>query len=393
MGSIFKVVSLLNRLRISKKAGFLLALPFCVALILLCVFSAIQWFLMNHRNELDQKIGQMLMVGFRGLELQEDNPIVRDILDRHLGGVILFDHDVPTQTPVRNIQSPEQVKRLVSSLQKLASVPLFIAIDQEGGEVNRLKERFGFPPTVSAQYLGQLDQLEMTRKHAERTAKTRADLGINLNFAPVVDLNTYPENPIIGKIERSFSASPDIVIKHALEWINSHQAHRVLCALKHFPGHGSSRDDTHLEFVDVTDTWSSDELKPYSEIIRTGFCDMIMTAHIFHANLDPDVPATLSRRMLTEILRDQLHYEGVVISDDMQMKAISSKYDFEEAIKLAIEGGVDILTFGNNLDYDPNIMARAATTIKKLVLDGTISEERIEQSYQRICRLKERLVF
>ncbi len=342
-------------------------------------------------TELEQKIGQMLLIGFRGLELRMGNPIIEDIRTRHLGGVVLFDYDVCAQTPVRNIHSPEQVRRLVTSLQNLTSEPLFIGIDQEGGKVNRLKERYGFPPSVSAQYLGELDQLDTTGKHAELTAKTLAGLGINLNFAPAVDLNIYPDNPIIGKVERSFSADPDVVLRHARQWIACHHEQRVLCTLKHFPGHGSSRQDTHLGFVDVTDTWSADELRPYQELLRSGFDDMVMTAHIFNARLDPEFPATLSHKIITGILREQLDYDGVIISDDMQMKAIAEQYTFEKAIQSALEAGVDILTFGNNLNYNGNIMTHVVTTISQLVKQGTLSEKRIDESYQRIFRLKAEL--
>lgn len=342
-------------------------------------------------TELEHKIGQMLLIGFRGLELEDGNPIIKDIRARRLGGVVLFDYEVGAQTPVRNIDSPEQVQRLVASLQNLASDPLFIGIDQEGGKVNRLKERYGFPPSVSAQYLGELDQVDVTRKQAELTAQTLAELGINLNFAPAVDLNIYPENPIIGKVERSFSADPDVVIRHVRQWIACHHAQGVLCALKHFPGHGSSRQDTHLGFVDVTDTWSADELRPYQELLRSGFDDMVMTAHIFNARLDPERPATLSYAMITGVLREQLGYDGVVISDDMQMKAIADQYPFETAIQFALEAGVDILTFGNNLNYNGNITAHAVATISQLVRQGTLSEQRIDESYQRILRLKARL--
>ncbi len=348
--------------------------------------------ILTNRGDLDKKIGQMLMIGFRGVELREENSIVQDIREGCLGGVLLFDYDVPTQRPVRNIQSPEQVKRLVTSLQEFAVIPLFVGIDQEGGHVNRLKEAYGFPATVSAQYLGQLDHVEITAKYADITAKTLANLGINLNFAPVVDLNTYPENPIVGKVERSFSADPEIVIRHAREWINCHHEHGVLCTLKHFPGHGSSRSDTHLGFVDVTETWVSEELQPYAGLIRTGFNDMVMSAHIFNADLDPGMPSTLSHKIITELLRKQLHYDGVVISDDMQMDAIASRYSLETAIQAAIEGGVDILTFGNNRNYQDDIMTQVTAIIKKLVLTGVISRERIEQSSQRICRLKEHFI-
>lgn len=332
----------------------------------------------------------MLLVGFKGLELDEKNPIVEDIRRRHLGGVILFDYDVANKQPVRNIQSKEQVKRLTASLQELASTPLLIGIDQEGGCVNRLKEKFGFPPTVSAHYLGERDDLAETRKYADSTAGTLAELGINLNFAPCIDLNRYPENPVIGKVERSFSAEPEVVIRHARQWIHSHHEQRVVCTLKHFPGHGSSRQDTHSGFTDVTDFWSENELTPYAEIIDSGFDDVIMTAHIFNRRIDPDFPATLSNKIVTGILREHLHYDGVVISDDMQMGAISSQYGFEFAMQKAIEAGVDMLTFGNNLGYQADVMLQAMETMKKLVVDGTIKPQRIDQSYQRICRLKAR---
>ena len=340
---------------------------------------------------LEIKIGQMLMVGFRGLEVSDADPIVQDIRDRHIGGVVLFDYDVPTKTPVRNIKSPAQVKALVEALQAVASTPLLVAIDQEGGKIRRLKEKFGFPPTVSHQYLGAMNDLALTRKHATAIAQTLAQLGINLNLAPVVDLNTNPDNPIIGQLERSFSADPDIVTNHALEFIRAHHEQGVLCTLKHFPGHGSSTDDSHLGLVDVTNTWSPTELEPYANIIKAGEADVIMTAHVFNANLDSEYPATLSKPTITGILREELGYDGVVISDDMQMGAIADHYGFETAIQATIEAGVDIIAIANNSVYEEDIAARTIALIKQLVQDGKISEARINESYQRIQRLKSKL--
>ena len=339
---------------------------------------------------LDVKIGQMLLVGFRGLVVDERHPIVSAIQRQHLGGVILFDYDRAAQAPTRNIESPEQVRQLVASLQSCVDIPLFVGIDQEGGRVNRLKERYGFPPSLSAQLLGQHSP-EMTRQQAEQTANQLANAGINLNFAPVVDLNRHPDSPAIGKVERSFSADPQAVIAHARAWIQAHHERGILCALKHFPGHGSACDDSHLGFVDVTATWAQEELMPYQQLIQEGFDEIVMTAHIFHGGLDPEYPATLSRRILTGILREQLGFEGVIISDDMQMQAIAAHYDLESAILLAISAGVDILTFGNNLTmYDEDIAARAADMITHLVDLGRISPERIDASYRRIMRLKTR---
>jgi beta-N-acetylhexosaminidase len=340
---------------------------------------------------LDVKIGQMLMIGFRGLEVNNEHFIMQDIRKRHLGGVVLFDYDIPTQQAVRNIESPSQVKALVASLKSVSAMPLLVAIDQEGGVVTRLKERHGFPPTVSHQRLGEVNDLETTHKHATLIAKTLADLGINLNLAPVVDLCANPDNPIIARYERCFSADPLVVSDHALQFIQAHHEQGVLCALKHFPGHGSSTADSHLGLTDVTNTWSRVELEPYGRIIKAGQADAVMTAHVFIANMDDRYPATLSRVTIRGILRGELNYDGVVMSDDMQMGAIVSHYGFEVAIRKAIEAGVDMLVFANNSVYEEDVAGRATEVIRGLVQAGTISEARIDESYRRIQRLKSRL--
>ena len=320
--------------------------------LIICIFvtpsPALSGNVIGANEPLDVKIGQMIMIGFWGLFVDDRSPIIVDIRKRKIGGVILFDYDVPSESPVRNIESPDQVRFLVSVLQRASSIPLFIAIDQEGGKVSRLKERFGFPPTVSEGYLGRIDDPEVTKKYAERTAETLSGLGINVNFAPVVDLDCNPGNPVIGKLERSFSSDPDIVVRHSIIFIEMLHKYGVLSAIKHFPGHGSSSSDSHKGFVDVTEKWSPDELKPFAAIIQSGSCDMVMTAHIFNARLDPLWPATLSERIIGRILRDNLNFDGVVVSDDMQMGAIRSFYGLETAIKKAILAGCDILIFANN---------------------------------------------
>lgn len=342
-------------------------------------------------TDLDVKIGQMLMIGFYGLEADNEHFIVQDIRQRHLGGVVLFNYDVPTKQPVRNIESPAQVKALVASLQSLATTPLLVAIDQEGGIISRLRESYGFPATVSHQQLGEINDLTTTYEQTAAMAKTQAELGLNLNLAPVVDLCVNPENPIIAKYERCFSADPDLVSEHASQFIQAHHKQGVRCTLKHFPGHGSSSEDSHQGLVDVTETWSRVELEPYAHLIETGQADAIMTAHVFNTDLDAEYPATLSKPIITGILRQELGYNGVVISDDMQMGAIVNYYGFETAIEKAIEAGVDILTFANNSVYEEDVTTRAIAVIKGLVQEGVISEERLEESYQRIQRLKRRL--
>ena len=344
-------------------------------------------------GDLDVKIGQMILAGFRGYTLKDKNPIVADLEDRRLGGVVLFDYDVALGKYKRNIKSPKQLQELDAELLDTTPIPpLLISVDQEGGKVNRLKPAYGFPPSYSQQYLGTLGDPEFTHECAATSAQTLKSVGINLNLAPVVDLNFNPTNPIIGKYERSFSADPDVVTTHALEVIEAHHEQGVLTTLKHFPGHGSSTGDSHLGFVDVTDTWDPVELEPFGNIIQVGMCDVVMTAHIFNAHLDPDYPATLSHATITGILRDQLGWDGVVISDDMGMGAIADHYGFEEAVGLSVQAGVDILAFANNSAiFDPTIPARAIEVIKGLVEDGVITEERIDASYQRIMSLKERL--
>jgi beta-N-acetylhexosaminidase len=344
---------------------------------------------------LREKIGQMLMVGFKGCAPAECDLIVRDIREHHIGGVVLFDQDmtggtVDTALRRRNIESPAQVKALVAHLQAQARVPLLVSIDQEGGRVNRLKPVYGFPESISHEELGRLDQPAETHRHAAATAQTLAGLGLNLNLAPVVDLDANPTNPIIKGKRRSFAADPACVTRHAAEFVRAHRAHGVLTCLKHFPGHGSAAGDTHHGLVDVTHTWHERELAPFQQLIAAGLCDMVMTAHVFNARLDAERPATLSHAVLTGLLRGQLGFDGVICSDDMEMKAISSQYGLANSVPLAVEAGLDVLCFGNNLAYDPDIAVKAIDLLVRAVETGRISETRIDASYRRVLALKRR---
>ncbi len=339
---------------------------------------------------LEVKIGQMLIIGFRGVEVTEAHPIVADVKNNHIGGVVLFDYDVESHKNKRNIQSPSQLKELISKLQSFSSHTLLICIDYEGGKVTNLKEHYGFPHTESAQYLGGLPP-QKTYNQAIRMAKTLSELGINVNFAPVIDINSNPNNPIIGKYGRSFSSTPSIVTEHALAFINAHQQYNMKCTLKHFPGHGSSKTDSHLGFVDVTKSWSEFELEPYKSIISQGVADMVMTAHLVNRKLEPSkIPATFSYKIITQLLRNKLGFNGVVISDDLQMKAISSFYNLETTVKKSLEAGVDILLFSNNGGkFEENIATQVVSIIKRLIDSSSISESRIDESYRRIAKLKQ----
>ncbi len=336
-------------------------------------------------------LGQMLLVGFRGLAVDDQHPIMADIRERHLGGVVLFSFDGPARSAVRNVESPQQVRALTAALQAATGAPLLIAVDQEGGQVARLAPRHGFPATPSHQQLGELADETAVAEVAAALAVTLAQAGINLNLAPVVDVNVNPENSIIARYQRSFGADAALVSRLAAVFVQAHHQQGVLCCLKHYPGHGSSTADSHHGLVDVSDTWRREELQPYSDLIQAGLADSIMTAHVFNAALDPTFPATLSRSTIDGLLRGELGHDGVVISDDMQMGAIRRYYGYEDAVLAAVDAGVDILAISNNVLYEEDVVSRTVAILRQAVASGRISRARIEQSYGRIQRLKQRL--
>lgn len=338
---------------------------------------------------LNDMIGQCFLIGFRGAELAKSNPVVADIRKRNLAGVILFDRFLAGNSQSNNILNAEQTARLIADLQNEAGDRLLVAVDQEGGMVSRFKEDRGFPTTLPAAQLGQFSDTEATRQAAEQTAGLLAGLGINLNLAPVADLNSFTANPIIGKYQRSFSADPAVVSRHVEVWIRAHHQHAVRCCLKHFPGHGSARTDSHLGFVDISTVWQNEELIPFAKMIEAGCADAIMTGHLYHRALDSQWPATLSASILNGLLREQMGFAGVIISDDLQMQAITSRYGLEEAAWMALAAGVDLLIFGNNLHYDPDLVKKCTVAIVSAVRRGDLSEERIYQAWQRVQRLKQ----
>ncbi len=341
--------------------------------------------------ELDKMIGQMLLIGFRGTELSSDSNIIKDIKEYNIGGVVLFDYDLCQKNFNRNIKNPEQLKILISNLKNHTEIPLFIGIDQEGGKVNRLKEKYGFPQTYSSWYLGNLNNLDFTKQESCKIGKMLYELGINLNFAPVVDINMNPDNPVIAKYERSYSENEKIVANHAEAFIDGLVTNKIFPCIKHFPGHGSSKDDSHKDLTDITNTWKEIELYPYEELIKQNKIEFIMAGHLFNKNLDDKYPATLSYKILKELLRDKMRYQGIIISDDMQMKAITKYYGLKRSIYLAINAGIDILIYGNNLEYDPEIAGKIFNVIKDLVKENKISYSRIKESYDRIIKIKKNL--
>lgn len=343
-------------------------------------------------DELDQKIGQLIMVGFRGTAVSDTSVICRQIREYHLGGVMFFEYDVPGKFRPRNMASQEQVKKLAADLKQYGREDILIAVDEEGGRVSRLRPDYGYAAAMSPQRIGEIGNLDTTHAWATGIADKVKSAGINLNFAPVVDVNVNPASPVIGAIERSISADPDSVVMHARIFIEEHKKENIICSLKHFPGHGSAASDSHEGFTDVTETWSETELLPYRKLIADSTVDAIMTAHVFNAQWD-SVPATLSHNVVAGLLRKDLGWDGVIMSDDMQMGAVTEHYGFEKGIELALNAGVDILLLSNNsatVDYDPELGKKAFETIKKLVEEGKVSVSRIEESYERVRRLKEK---
>ncbi|MCF8105521.1 MAG: glycoside hydrolase family 3 protein [Desulfohalobiaceae bacterium] len=340
---------------------------------------------------LPHQAGQMLMLGFRGPRPGPEDRIIADIRQGRAGGVILFDYDVLLDSQLRNIQNGQQVGRLIENLQAAARIPLLVAIDQEGGRVCRLKPGHGFPVFPGARELGRAGDPAGTEEAAYAMGRLLAGLGINCNLAPVVDLNVNPANPAIGSLGRSFSADPEVVVRQARAFIKGMDRAGVLTCLKHFPGHGSAFNDSHLGLTDITSTWSHRELIPFRELIGSGHADLVMTGHLFNARLDPEFPASLSPEIVNGLLRRKLGFSGVVVSDDLQMKAITNHYGLKETVRRSIEAGVDILLFGNNLEYDPEIADKVLKLIQEMVAAGEIEPARIRRSFERIMDLKSKV--
>ncbi|MBU0580733.1 MAG: glycoside hydrolase family 3 protein [Candidatus Margulisbacteria bacterium] len=339
-----------------------------------------------------EKICQMIMVGFKGTRLTKWQK--KHFQEYPYAGVILYERGSGKAQP-RNISSPKQVRRLCAQLRKAFTVSPWIAVDQEGGIVQRFQRKNGFKNEGLSHYmLGRMNDPDRTERYSRSLAKELRELGININFAPVVDVAVNPKNPIIARYGRSFSSNPEKVVKHAIAFINGHHSVGVLTTLKHFPGHGSSKGDTHKQFVDVTKTFiSTKELYPFRELIEQRYVPCVMTAHIYNENFDKVFPATLSHQTLN-ILRNDLKFDGVIITDDLMMNAIwhlqyqDRQITIKEIVYYAIKAGNDVLLFANSSEYDPYIGAKVVQAIKELIKEGKLSEERIDESYQRIMHLK-----
>jgi beta-N-acetylhexosaminidase len=335
---------------------------------------------------LRKKIASLLVVGFRGQQVNSGDWIVKAIRDG-LGGVVLFDRDLHPDQP-RNITSPSQVTALIKQLRQAAPGPLIVSIDQEGGQISRLNPGDGFPATKSEADIGAANNTGTTKSWAEGMVQSMSSIGVNLNYAPVVDLNVNPDNPAIGKLGRSFSNNSDVVVNNASEEIKVHRAAGIKTVLKHFPGLGSATANTDFDVVDVSDTWHRNELDPFQRLIKAGLADSVMAAHLLNTQLDPSLPASLSPAVVTNLLRGQLGFQGPVVSDDMQAAAITAKFGPDQAAGMALGAGVDLLVFANQQVYDENVFSSTLDTVVNLVRQGHLTQQHIDQAVARVNTLR-----
>ncbi|MBI4002933.1 MAG: beta-N-acetylhexosaminidase [Nitrospira defluvii] len=323
---------------------------------------------------LREQIGQLFMMGFTGTTVTKD--LASFLKAYPPGGVIFFK---------RNLESVQQIVDLTNGLQKLSPhSPLLVAIDQEGGRVSRLPGEFTiFPP---CEQLGQCNSYELAYSAAATIAKELRAVGINMNMAPVLDVNSNPENPVIG--DRAFGAAPEIVGEMGLATIAGLQENKVVACGKHFPGHGDTATDSHkvLPVVDADLHRLQDtEFPPFQQAIRFGVASL-MTAHVLYRALDPEAPATLSSAVIQRLLREDFRYDGVVFTDDLEMHAIIDHDGIGEAAVRAFVAGCDVLLICKDQE---RVMA-AMQAMERAVQDGRITQERLEQSLVRVARLKAR---
>ena len=323
--------------------------------------------------------GQMLMTGFEGTTLnRETEDLIRD---HHVGGLILFS---------RNYENPVQLHTLIRNLQEVAAststgLPLFISVDQEGGRVARLTEPFTkYPPLCC---LGHAQSESLASRFGQALATELKDVGINMDYAPVLDVHTNPENPIIG--DRAIAPDPQTVARLGNAFIQGFRDAGLIPVGKHFPGHGDTHLDSHLDLPTVkrdAATLEAVELLPFRETIAQGL-EVIMTAHVIYPAWDEKNPATFSKTILQDILRKKLGFKGIIMSDDLEMKAVDHYYDFEALPRMGINAGLDMFMICNNTGKARALHDRLTEEVVK----ETIALARVQQSVERILRLKQNL--
>lgn len=341
----------------------------------------------RQKVRLEDMIGQMLVVGFTGTSPRQHyvKAVAQQLAEGKIGGVLFMSW---------NVQSGKQVRKLTHLFSSASPSPApLLAVDQEGGRVQRLGKRQGFHRYPSAKRVGAHFSLEEATTLYEKLARELKESGFNFNLGPVIDLDIQRRNPIIGRKGRSFGAEPELVSSYAEAFIVAHRKAGVLTSVKHFPGHGSSRTDSHRRLVDISDSWKATEISPYKSLADKGLLDTVMVGHLYHPEVagPKKVPASLSRQAIKGILRKDIGFDGVVITDDLEMGAITRNYKFEDSLIQAVNAGNDILLLSNRKHRDVRLPQKAIKAIAAAVRKGRIAEGRIRQSYLKILRLKKRL--
>lgn len=325
---------------------------------------------------LDEKIGQMVIVGVDGYNMNEN---AKKMIDNyHVGGFILLK---------ANVDSTSQALGLINSLKSRNSknkVPLFMSVDEEGGSITRMPDEFQKFPTNMA--IGKINNMEFSYKVGNVIAQEIRSFGFNLDFAPVLDINSNPKNPVIG--DRSFGTESGVVSSLGVQTMKGIQAGKIISVVKHFPGHGDTSVDSHVGLPTVNNDLNrlkSFELIPFADAINNN-ADGVMVAHILLPKIDSKNPASMSSTIVTGILRDYLKFTGVVFTDDMTMGAIVKNYNIGDAAVKSINAGVDVLLVCHEYANEVSII----NALKKAAEDGTISESRIDESLYRILSLKQK---
>lgn len=325
---------------------------------------------------LDEKIGQMVIAGIDGYEV--DDNVMSMIQDYHVGGIILFS---------QNIKDSHQLLSLINSLKDANSknkIPLFMSVDEEGGRISRMPEEFKNLPTNKT--IGRVNNKEFSYKVGSVIAEEISSLGFNMDFAPVLDINSNPKNPVIG--DRSFSGDPQVVSSLGIQTMKGLQQGGVIPVIKHFPGHGDTSVDSHvgLPLVDADlKRLNSFELVPFSDAVKSG-ADAVMIAHILLKKIDAQNPASMSKTVITDMLRKQLKFDGVVITDDMTMGAVTKNYKIEDAAVKTVNAGADIVLVCHGYENEKAVIK----ALKSGVESGNIKEEKIDESVYRILKLKQK---
>ncbi|WP_270649611.1 glycoside hydrolase family 3 protein [Megamonas funiformis] len=317
-----------------------------------------------------EKLGQMVMIGIQGTKVDDDSLYMLN--QYHMGGVILFD---------RNMDSPEQVKQLTSDLQAQSNekVPLFIGIDEEGGDVVRMAERLTPPP--SQKEIGATGDIEQAKTWAIKTAKSLKDIGINVNFAPVADVGSNDK--------RSYSTDTNTVIDFVRAATKGYQQENIIYSLKHFPGIGKGKVDSHIDSssIDVVkEVLMTEDILPFKTIIDENDPNdyFILVSHLKYPALDEEYPASLSSKIMTDLLRNELGYKGIIITDDMEMGAVANHNEFRSIGVNAVKAGADIVLVCHEYEHQQEVYLGLLDAVNS----GEISQERIDESVKRIIKVK-----